>query len=100
MLDLSNLQDDKESIGFLKMRSDVQEPHYLLVDLANTHFMDATVKEAKGSAKAVQPVIMGLSVVGTDSLARILATVVGSFSGMNIDTFPSRAEEMDGLTEQ
>jgi hypothetical protein len=100
VLDLSNLQDEKEIIGFLNTRSGVQKPHCLLVDLTNTHFTEATVKETKESAKAVQPIIKGFPMVGTDSSVSMLATVVGSFSGMNIDTFPTPAETMDWLTEQ
>jgi hypothetical protein len=58
LLDLSNLQDEKEIIRLLKMRTALQRLHCLLVDLTNTHFSRAILGEAKENAKAVRPVLL------------------------------------------
>ena len=65
LLDLSNLQDEKEIIRLLKMRSTLQTPHGLLVDLTNTHFSRDIMKEAKENSKAIRPLIKAFAVVGT-----------------------------------
>ena len=100
VLDLSNLKDEKEIIGFLRMRNGMQTPHCLLVDLTSTHFTESTVKEAKESTMAMQAVIKGFAMVSTNSSASMLAGVVGGFSGMSIATYGTRQEAMDWLAEQ
>jgi hypothetical protein len=100
MLDLSNLQDDKEIVRLLKMRSTLQTPHGLLVDLTNTHFSRDIMKEAKENAKAVRPLLKAFAVVGTGSMLGILVSGVSRFSGMNIATFATRREAMDWLARQ
>jgi len=72
VLDLSNLQDEKEIIRLLKMRSGLQRPHCLLADLTNTHFSRAIVKEAKENAKAIRPLLKAFAVVGTGSMVGML----------------------------
>ncbi len=100
VLDLSNLQDEKEIIRLLKLRSTLQRPHCLLVDLTNTHFSRAIVREAKENAKAVRPVLKAFAAVGTGGMVSMLAGAVGRFSGMNIGTFGTWQEAMDWLAKQ
>lgn len=100
VLDLSNLQDDKEIIRLLKMRSTLQQPHGLLVDLTNTHFSREIMKEAKENAKAIRPVIKAFAVVGTGNMVGLLVGAVSRFSGMNIATFSTRGEAADWLAKE
>lgn len=100
VLDLSNLQDEKEIIRLLKMRSTLQSPHCLLVDLTNTHYSRAIIKEAKENAKAVRPLLKAFAVVGTGGLVGMLVSAVSRFSGMNIATFGTRREALDWLEKQ
>jgi len=100
LLDLSNLQDENEIIRLLRMRSTLQRPHGLLVDLTNTHFSRDIMKEAKENAKAIRPLIKAFAVVGTGNMIGLLVSAVSRFSGMNIATFAARAEAMDWLAKE
>ena len=79
LLHLSNLQDDREIIRLLKLRSTLQKPHGLLVDLSNTHFSRDMMKEAKENAKAIRPLIKAFAVVGTGSMVALLVSAVSRF---------------------
>jgi hypothetical protein len=100
LLDLSNLQDDKEIIRLLRMRSTLHTSHGLLVDLTNTHFSRDIIKEAKENSKAIRPLIKAIAVVGTGSMVGVLVRTVSRFSGMNIATFDSRGAAMDWLSKE
>ena len=100
LIDLSGLQDEKEIISLLKMRSTLQTRHGLLVDLTNTHFSRAIMKEAKENAKAVRPLIKAFAVVGTGSMVGMLVSAVSRFSGTNIATFETRGAAMEWLAKE
>ena len=100
LLDLSNLQDDKEIIRLLRMRSTLHTSHGLLVDLTNTHFSRDIMKEAKENSKAIRPLIKAFAVVGTGSMVGVLVSAVSRFSGMNIATFDTRPAAMDWLSKE
>jgi hypothetical protein len=100
LMDLSNLQDEKEIVRLLRMRSTLQTRHGLLVDLTNTHFTRSIMKEAKENAKAVRPLLRAFGVVGTGSMVSMLVSAVSRFSGMNIATFESRGAAMDWLAKE
>jgi hypothetical protein len=57
VLDLSNLRDEKEIVRLLKLRTTLERAHCLPVDLTNTRFSRAIIKEAKENAKAVGPAL-------------------------------------------
>lgn len=100
LMDLSNLQDEKEIIRLLRMRSVLQTPHGLLVDLTNTHFSREIMKEAKENAKSVRSLLRAFAVVGTGSMVGMLVSAVSRFSGMNIATFETRIAAMDWLAKE
>ena len=100
LMDLSNLQDEKEIIRLLKMRSTLQTRHGLLVDLTNAHFSREIMKEAKENAKAVRPLIGAFAVVGTGSMVGMLVSGVSRFSGHHIATFDTRGQAMDWLAKE
>lgn len=100
LLDLSNLKDDKEIIRLLKLRSTLQKPHGLLVDLTNTHFSREIMREAKENAKAIRPLIKAFAVVGSGSIIGLLVSAVSRFSGMNIATFETRQQATDWLAKE
>jgi len=94
LIDLSNLEDEKEITRLVKMRSTLRVKHGLLVDLTNTHFSRGIMKEAKDNAKAVRPLIRAFAVVG------MLVSAVSRSSGMNIATFENRGSAMDWLAKE
>jgi len=100
LLDLSNLQDEKEIIRLLRMRSTLHTSHGLLVDLTNTQFSRDIMKEAKENSKAIRPLIKPFAVVGPGSMVAVLVSAVSRFSGMNIATFDTRAAAMDWLSKE
>jgi hypothetical protein len=65
LMDLSNLQDEKEIVRLLRMRSTSQTPDGPLVDISNTHFTREIMKEAKENTKAVRPLLKAFAVVGS-----------------------------------
>ena len=100
LMDLSNLQDEKEIVRLLRMRSTLQTRHGLLVDISNTHFTRDIMKEAKENAKAVRPLLKAFAVVGSGSMVTMLVSAVSRFSGMNIATFETRGVAMDWLAKE
>ena len=100
LMDLSNLQDEKEIVRLLRMRSTLQTRHGLLVDISNTHFTRNIMKEAKENAKAVRPLLKAFAVVGSGSMVTMLVSAVSRFSGMNIATFDTRAQARDWLARE
>jgi len=100
LIDLSNLEDEKEITRLVKMRSTLRVKHGLLVDLTNTHFSRGIMKEAKDNAKAVRPLIRAFAVVGTGSMVGMLVSAVSRSSGMNIATFENRGSAMDWLAKE
>jgi hypothetical protein len=99
-MDLSNLEDEKEIVRLLRMRSTLQTRHGLPVDLTNTHFTRRIMKEAKENAKSVRPLLKAFAVVGTGSMVGVLVSAVSRFSGMNIATFETRGAAMDWLAKE
>jgi hypothetical protein len=100
LMDWSNLQDGKEIIGLLRMRSALQTGHGLLVDISSTHFTREIMREAKENAKAVRPLLKAFAVAGSGSMVSILVSAVSKVSGMNIATFENRRAAMDWLAKE
>lgn len=100
LLDLSGLQDEKEIIRLIKMRSNLQTPHGLLVDLTRPHFSRNIMKEAKESSKDVQPLLKAYAVVGTGSVIGMMVSGISRFIGMHIATFDTRQEALDWLAKE
>ncbi len=100
VLDLSGMQDEQEIIEALQMRSNIKEPHGLLVDLTNTHFSRKTVSHAKEGAKGLKGVLKVIAVIGSKGMMSMVLTAVSKFSGINIATFGSKQEALDWLAAQ
>ena len=100
LMDLSNLQDEKEIVRLLRTRSPLQTRHGLLADISNTHFSRDIMKEAKENSEAIRPLVKAFAVVGTGSMVGVLVSAVSRFSGMNIGTFDTRAAAMDWLSKE
>ena len=100
LMDLSNLQDEKEIVPLLRMRSTLQTRHGPLVDISNTHFTREITREAKENAKAVRPLLKAFAVVGSGGMVSILAGAVSMSSSMNIAAFETRGSAMDWLAKE
>lgn len=100
VLDVSNLQDEKELLRLVNLRSGIQKPHGLLLDATNTHVSPATLQAAKTTAKAILPLIKATAVVGTGSMVGVMVRAVSRVSGMNLATFETRQEALDWLAKE
>lgn len=100
VVDLSNLEDEKEIVRLLRIRTGDQRPHGLLVDVTNAHISPTSLAVAKGDAKQVQTFIKATAVVGSGSMVGLMVRAVSRFSGMKIGTFATRDEAMEYLAAE
>ncbi len=100
VVDASNMDDEQEILKLLKMRTGIEKPHGLLLDVTNTHVSPTSLQAAKTQSKAVMPIIKATAVVGPESVIGFMVRAVSRFSGMNIRTFPSRQPALDWLATE
>ncbi len=100
VVDASNMQDEKEILQLLKMRSGIEKPHGLLLDISNTHVSPTSLQAAKTHSKAILPIIKATAVVGPENMIGFMVRAVSRFSGMNIRTFDTRQAAMEWLASE
>ena len=100
VVDASNMQDEKEILQLLKMRSGIEKPHGLLLDISNTHVSPTSLQAAKTHSKAILPIIKATAVVGPENMIGFMVRAVSRFSGMNIRTFDTRQAAMECLASE
>ena len=100
LVDLTNLDNEKEIIRLLRTRTGDEKPHGLLVDVTNAHISPTSLAVAKGDAKQVQSFIKATAVVGSGSMVGMMVRAVSRFSGMNIRTFDTRQAAMEWLASE
>lgn len=100
VVDASNMQDEKEILKLLKMRSGIEKPHGLLLDVTNTHVSPTSLQAAKTHSKAILPIVRATAVVGPESVIGFMVRAVSRFSGMNIRTFDTRQAALEWLAAE
>jgi hypothetical protein len=100
VVDASNMDDEREILKLIKMRSGMTKPHGLLLDATNTHVSPTTLQAVKTHSKAIMPIIKATAVVGTGSMINVMVGAVRRFSGMNIRTFETRPPALDWLAAE
>lgn len=66
LVDLSNLEDEKEIIRLLRTRTGDETPHGLLMDVTNVHVSPTSLQVAKTHSKAILPIVEATAVVGPE----------------------------------
>jgi hypothetical protein len=94
------MDDEREIMKLMKMRSGVTKPHGLLLDATNTHVSPITLQTVKGHSKDIMPIVKATAVVGTGSMLGVMVRAVARFSGMKIATFETRQQGMDWLASE
>jgi hypothetical protein len=100
VVDVSNMDDEKELQKVMKMRSGITKPHGLLLDATNTHVSPMTLQTVKSHSKDIMPIVKATAVVGPENMIGFMVRAVSRFSGMNIRTFDTRQAALDWLASE